>query len=171
MTDYLVYDVFTQEAFGGNPLAIVPDASDLPEAQLQKIAREFNFSETTFVTPSENFFRFNMDGAQWSAGLGEYVFKEKGYKTVATIGEDYSFIYTQVFGFALEFCGAGGQITEPREQFLGVFDLFVAEAAHDALRSAVSSSTSLNLIDSPHPQASETFGLRNLNPLSRSEVS
>ncbi|MGI9514514.1 MAG: ABC transporter substrate-binding protein [Anderseniella sp.] len=68
--------------------------------------------ETTYVTPSENFFRFNMDGAQWSAGLGEYVFKEKGYKTVATIGEDYSFIYTQVFGFALEFCGAGGQITE-----------------------------------------------------------
>lgn len=68
--------------------------------------------ETTYVTPSENFFRFNMDGAQWSAGLGEYVFKEKGYKTVATIGEDYSFIYTQVFGFALEYCGAGGQITE-----------------------------------------------------------
>jgi len=68
--------------------------------------------ETTYVTPSENFFRFNMDGAQWSAGLGEYVFNEKGYKTVATIGEDYSFIYTQVFGFALEFCGAGGQITE-----------------------------------------------------------
>ncbi|MEO1162060.1 MAG: ABC transporter substrate-binding protein, partial [Pseudomonadota bacterium] len=46
--------------------------------------------ETTYVTPSENFFRFNMDGAQWSAGLGEYVFNEKGYKTVATIGEDYS---------------------------------------------------------------------------------
>ena len=68
--------------------------------------------ETTYVTPSENFFRFNMDGAQWSAGLGEYVFNEKGYKKVATIGEDYSFIYTQVFGFALECCGAGGEITE-----------------------------------------------------------
>ena len=68
--------------------------------------------ETTYVTPSENFFRFNMDGAQWSAGLGAYVYNEKGYKTVATIGEDYSFIYTQVFGFALEFCGAGGEITE-----------------------------------------------------------
>lgn len=68
--------------------------------------------ETTFVTPSENFFRFNMDGAQWSAGLGDYVFNEKGYKTVATIGEDYSFIYTQVFGFVTEFCGAGGEVTE-----------------------------------------------------------
>lgn len=68
--------------------------------------------ETTFVTPSENFFRYNMDGAQWSAGLGDYVYNEKGYKTVATIGEDYSFIYTQVFGFALEYCRAGGQITD-----------------------------------------------------------
>lgn len=68
--------------------------------------------ETTYVTPSDNFFRFNMDGAQWSAGLGEYVAKEKGYKTVATIGEDYSFIYTQVFGFALGFCENGGEITE-----------------------------------------------------------
>lgn len=68
--------------------------------------------ETTYVTPSENFFRFNMDGAQWSAGLGEYVFNEKGYKTVATIGEDYSFIYTQVFGFVLGYCGAGGEITD-----------------------------------------------------------
>ena len=68
--------------------------------------------ETTFVEPADNFFRFNMDGAQWMAGLGDYVFKEKGYKTVATIGEDYSFIYTQVYGFALEFCQAGGQITE-----------------------------------------------------------
>lgn len=53
MTDYLVYDVFTADAFGGNPLAIVPDATSLPEASLQKIAREFNFSETTFVFPPE----------------------------------------------------------------------------------------------------------------------
>ncbi len=68
--------------------------------------------ETTYVTPSENFFRFNMDGAQWSAGLGDYIYNEKGYRTIATIGEDYSFVYTQVFGLALEFCQAGGEITE-----------------------------------------------------------
>ena len=68
--------------------------------------------DSTYVTPSENFFRYNMDGAQWSVGLGEYVYKEKGYETVATIGEDYSFIYTQVFGFALEYCQAGGEITD-----------------------------------------------------------
>lgn len=51
MTDYLVYDVFTATPFGGNQLAIIPDAGTLPDEQLQKIAREFNFSETTFVYP------------------------------------------------------------------------------------------------------------------------
>ncbi|WP_136660693.1 ABC transporter substrate-binding protein [Nitratireductor sp. XY-223] len=68
--------------------------------------------ETTYVTPSDNFFRFNMDGAQWSAGLGDYIFNEKGYKTIATVGEDYSFVYTQVFGLVTEFCAAGGEVTE-----------------------------------------------------------
>lgn len=68
--------------------------------------------ETTYVSPSENFFRFNMDGAQWSAGLGNYVYNEKGYETVATVGEDYSFVYTQVFGFTTEYCAAGGEITD-----------------------------------------------------------
>jgi branched-chain amino acid transport system substrate-binding protein len=67
---------------------------------------------TTFVTPSENFFRFNMDGAQWQAGLGDYIYNDKGYRTIATIGEDYSFVYTQVFGLVTEFCALGGEVTE-----------------------------------------------------------
>jgi len=68
--------------------------------------------DTTLRDPAPNFYRLNSDGAQWMKGLGEYVYNEKGWKSVATIGEDYSFIYTQVFGFALEYCGAGGSITE-----------------------------------------------------------
>ena len=51
MTQFFVYDVFTSTPFGGNQLAIIPDATGLPEADLQRIAREFNFSETTFVFP------------------------------------------------------------------------------------------------------------------------
>lgn len=54
MTGYLVYDVFTARRYGGNPLAIVPDARALPEAELQEIAREFNFSETVFLYPPEH---------------------------------------------------------------------------------------------------------------------
>jgi len=53
MTDFLIYDVFTDTRFGGNQLAIIPDARTLPEADLQKIAREFNFSESTFVFPTD----------------------------------------------------------------------------------------------------------------------
>jgi ABC-type branched-subunit amino acid transport system substrate-binding protein len=68
--------------------------------------------ETTFVTPSPNFFRFNMDGAQWLVGLGEYLYKDKGYKKIVTLAEDYSFPYTQILGLATEYCRAGGQITE-----------------------------------------------------------
>ncbi len=68
--------------------------------------------ETTFVDPAENFFRFNMDGAQWGAGLGEYVFNDKGWKNVAAVAEDYSFGYTNFLGFAHGYCDAGGKIVE-----------------------------------------------------------
>jgi branched-chain amino acid transport system substrate-binding protein len=68
--------------------------------------------ETTYVNPAPNFFRFNIDGAQMQKGLGEYIYNVKHYKKIATIGEDYAFIYTQVFGLALDYCPAGGQITK-----------------------------------------------------------
>lgn len=54
MTAYLVYDVFTKKPFGGNQLSVIPDATMLPEEHLQAIAREFNFSETTFVYPAKD---------------------------------------------------------------------------------------------------------------------
>ncbi len=68
--------------------------------------------ETTYVDPAENFFRFNMDGAQWGVGLGDYVANEKGWKYVASVAEDYSFAYTNFLGFAHEYCEAGGEIVE-----------------------------------------------------------
>ena len=46
-------DVFTNQAFGGNPLAVFPDAEDLTEAEMQRIANEFNLSETVFVSPPQ----------------------------------------------------------------------------------------------------------------------
>ena len=47
---YYTCDVFTDRRFGGNPLAVLTDARGLDDATMQAIAREFNFSETTFVT-------------------------------------------------------------------------------------------------------------------------
>jgi trans-2,3-dihydro-3-hydroxyanthranilate isomerase len=48
---YVTVDVFTDRAFGGNPLAVVLDAQGLSTAQMQAIAVEFNYAETTFVLP------------------------------------------------------------------------------------------------------------------------
>jgi trans-2,3-dihydro-3-hydroxyanthranilate isomerase len=48
---YVTLDVFTDACFGGNQLAVFPDATGIPEKALLNITREFNFSETTFCYP------------------------------------------------------------------------------------------------------------------------
>jgi len=48
---YLLLDVFTDRPFGGNPLAVFPDAQGIDAKTMQAIAKEFNLSETTFVLP------------------------------------------------------------------------------------------------------------------------
>ncbi len=50
---YYTCDVFTDKQFCGNQLAVVPDARGLTAKQMQRIAGEFNFSESTFVFPPE----------------------------------------------------------------------------------------------------------------------
>jgi trans-2,3-dihydro-3-hydroxyanthranilate isomerase len=50
---FITVDVFTDRKFGGNPLAVVPDAAALTGAQMQAIAGEFNLAETTFVLPPQ----------------------------------------------------------------------------------------------------------------------
>jgi branched-chain amino acid transport system substrate-binding protein len=67
---------------------------------------------TTLRDPADNFFRFSGDGAQWVAGLGSHAYHELGYRNVVTVAEDYSFPYTQVFGFMAEFCNAGGSVVD-----------------------------------------------------------
>jgi trans-2,3-dihydro-3-hydroxyanthranilate isomerase len=49
--DFALVDVFTDRPFGGNQLAVFPDAAGMADATMQQLAREFNFSETTFVLP------------------------------------------------------------------------------------------------------------------------
>ena len=51
---YAILDVFTNKALAGNPLAVVLDSDGLSDEQMQKIAAEFNLSETVFVFASEN---------------------------------------------------------------------------------------------------------------------
>jgi trans-2,3-dihydro-3-hydroxyanthranilate isomerase len=51
---YETVDVFTDRPFGGNPLAVFTDARGLTDAQMQALAAEMNYSDTTFVLPPDN---------------------------------------------------------------------------------------------------------------------
>jgi trans-2,3-dihydro-3-hydroxyanthranilate isomerase len=50
---FVIADVFTDTPLTGNQLAVFTDAREIPEADLQRLARETNFSETTFIYPPE----------------------------------------------------------------------------------------------------------------------
>ena len=51
---FITADVFTDQPFGGNPVAVLPEAEGLSTDQMQKLAREFNLSETVFVLPPDD---------------------------------------------------------------------------------------------------------------------
>jgi branched-chain amino acid transport system substrate-binding protein len=68
--------------------------------------------DSTLKVQAPNFFRYHPDGAQWSAGLGDYAYNDLGWKTAAIIGDDYSFPYTSLAGFVAEYCAIGGNITK-----------------------------------------------------------
>ncbi len=68
--------------------------------------------DTTLKVRAPNFFRFNGDGAQWNAGLGDLAHNKLGWKTAAVIADDYSFAWTSAAGFVAEFCAVGGDVTK-----------------------------------------------------------
>jgi len=109
-------DVLVSPLSGSEGIAIRDYSKTQPQITVVNAAS--GALETTYgdpsagVSPSPNFFRTNMDGAQWQAGLGDYAYNVKHYKKIATVGEDYSFVYTQVMGLTVEYCKAGGQITK-----------------------------------------------------------
>jgi branched-chain amino acid transport system substrate-binding protein len=78
--------------------------------------------DATLKVQAPNFFRFNPDGAQWSAGLGDYAYSKLGWRTAAVIGDDYAFPYTSLAGFIAEFCAIGGNVTSRIWPPLGTTD-------------------------------------------------
>jgi branched-chain amino acid transport system substrate-binding protein len=68
--------------------------------------------DTTLKTRAKNFFRFNLDGAQFAAGDGALAYKRLKWRKVAVIADDYSFAWTNSGGFIAEFCALGGKITK-----------------------------------------------------------
>lgn len=106
--------------------------------------------DTTLRNPAPNFYRFATDGVQWMAGLGTYVYKTQGYKRIAILAEDYSFPYSQVAGFMLEFCKAGGHVTKKFWVPIGTTDYSSVVSAMptdiDAIYVALGGSDSINFL-------------------------
>ena len=109
-------DILISPLSGSEGIAIRDYSKTQPQITVMNAAS--GALETTYgdpsagITPSPTFYRTNMDGAQWQSGLGDYAYNVKGYKKIAVVGEDYSFVYTQVMGLTVEYCKAGGQISK-----------------------------------------------------------
>jgi branched-chain amino acid transport system substrate-binding protein len=68
--------------------------------------------DPTLQIAPPNFFRYNGDGAQWNAGIGDLAYKKLGWRKAAIIMDDYSFGWTSAAGMIADFCAVGGQITK-----------------------------------------------------------
>jgi branched-chain amino acid transport system substrate-binding protein len=67
--------------------------------------------DTTLKVRSPNFYRFNGDGAQWNAGLGDYAYRKLGWRHAVVVADDYGFGWTSAAGFIADFCAAGGTVS------------------------------------------------------------
>ena len=93
---------------GDEAIAIANYAKDHPDVTfIDGIAGS---QEPTLAVQAENYFRFHGDGAQWNAGLGDRVYNDAGWRTVAVMVDDYSFGYTSAAGFIADFCAVGGEV-------------------------------------------------------------
>ncbi len=91
---FFTLDVFAEQKFEGNQLAVIPNAESLDERQMQKIAQEFNYSETVCITQGDSDHSWdiriitptseidfaghpNIGAAMLLAYIGEFTDKEK----------------------------------------------------------------------------------------------
>jgi trans-2,3-dihydro-3-hydroxyanthranilate isomerase len=93
-----IVDVFTEKALAGNQLAVVLDGRDMPAELMQKIAREMNFSETTFILPPED----PSHAARVRIFNPEYEMKFAGHPTIGTAWVMHSEGMVQTLRFTLE---------------------------------------------------------------------
>jgi branched-chain amino acid transport system substrate-binding protein len=105
---------------GDEGIAIANYALDHPEVTF--INGISGAQDATLHVQAPNFFRFNGDGAQWNAGIGDVLFNEAGWETAAVIADDYGFGWTSAAGFVADFCGAGGDVISQVFPPLGTTD-------------------------------------------------
>ena len=93
---------------GDEGVAIANYALDHPEVTF--INGSSGAQDSTLHVRAPNFFRWNNDGAQWNAGIGDFLKNEAGWETAALIADDYGFGWTSAAGFVADFCAAGGEV-------------------------------------------------------------
>jgi branched-chain amino acid transport system substrate-binding protein len=103
-------DILVGPLSGDEGIAVANYAKEHPDKTF--VNGTSGAQDTTLKVQAPNFFRYNTDGAQWSAGLGDYAYNELGWRTAAIVGDDYSFPYTSLAGFVAEFCAIGGDVTK-----------------------------------------------------------
>jgi branched-chain amino acid transport system substrate-binding protein len=110
LMEQLKADVMIGPLSGDESIAVANYAKQHPDKTF--VDGSAGAQDTTLKVQAPNFFRFNGDGAQWNAGLGDLAYNKLGWRKVAVIGDDYSFGWTSMAGFIAEFCGVGGQVTK-----------------------------------------------------------
>lgn len=101
-------DIMIGPLSGDESIAVANYAKDHPGQTF--VNGTSGAQDSTMAVRAPNFFRFNGDGAQWNAGLGDIARNTLGWETAAVIGDDYSFAWTSTAGFIAEFCAAGGDV-------------------------------------------------------------
>jgi branched-chain amino acid transport system substrate-binding protein len=103
-------DILIGPLSGDESIAVANYAKEHPDQTFVNGAA--GAQDASLKVQAPNFFRYNTDGAQFSAGLGDYAYNELGWRTAAVIGDDYAFPYTSLAGFIAEFCSIGGKVTK-----------------------------------------------------------
>jgi branched-chain amino acid transport system substrate-binding protein len=103
-------DILIGPLSGDESIAVANYAKEHPDKTFVNGAA--GAQDASLKVQAPNYFRFNTDGAQFSAGLGDYAYNELGWRTAAVIGDDYAFPYTSLAGFIAEFCSIGGRVTQ-----------------------------------------------------------
>src|SRR4051812_10293827 len=110
LMEQLDADVMIGPLSGDESIAVANYAKQHPDKTF--VDGSAGAQDTTLKVRAPNFFRFNGDGAQWNAGLGDIAFNKLGWRKAAIVSDDYSFGWTSTAGFIAEFCPAGGQVTK-----------------------------------------------------------
>ena len=110
LMEQLGADVMIGPLSGDESIAVANYAKQHPDKTFVNGAA--GAQDTTLKVRAPNFARFNGDGAQFNAGLGDLAYNKLGWRNAAVIGDDYSFGWTSMAGFISEFCAAGGKVTK-----------------------------------------------------------